>query len=365
MITMNDFRAEPDTLKQELLGAFQRVMESGWYVLGPELKSFEAAWARSCQLDHCVGVANGLDAIEIGLRASGVGPGDEVITTPMTAFATVLGILRAGAIPVLADIDPLTGLLDPDSAERCISPRTRGVLLVHLYGHIAQMDRWLDLCRRHHIQLFEDCAQAHLSQWQGKTAGSLGSWGAYSFYPTKNLGALGDAGALVTHSPELAQISAQLRNYGQKERYHHPLVGMNSRLDELQAALLSVRLNWLREFTEARRRIATRYQSEIDNRQVHLLRAPQEQAQHVYHLFVVTCERRQALLEHLQKKGIEALIHYPLPIHFQEPCRDISRDPQGLKAAETHASICLSLPCHPFLKPEAVSQVIDAVNSFD
>ena len=253
MIVMNDFKAEPPELREAMLGAARRVLESGWYVLGNEVVAFEKKWAAACGVPQAVGVGNGMDAIEIALRALDVGPGDEVITTPMTAFATVLAILRAGATPVLADIDPETALLSIDSAARCVSPKTKALLLVHLYGQVRNMNAWTDFCAEHGIKLVEDCAQAHLATWQGKVAGSFGAAGAYSFYPTKNLGAPGDAGMLVTNDAPLGQRAGRLRNYGQSVRYHHPELGMNSRLDEIHAAMLAERMKWLQRFTERRR----------------------------------------------------------------------------------------------------------------
>jgi dTDP-4-amino-4,6-dideoxygalactose transaminase len=364
MIQMNDFRAEPEELLRAQAAAAERVIRSGWYVLGNEVKAFEAAWAARCGLSHCLGVGNGMDAIEIGLRALGIGPGDEVITTPMTAFATVLAVIRAGAVPVLADIDPGTALLDPASVERCLSPRTKAVLLVHLYGQIRDMDRWMALCRGANIALAEDCAQAHLASWKGRSAGSFGEFGAYSFYPTKNLGALGDGGAVVTARADLAEAVGRLRNYGQSQRYHHPILGLNSRLDEMQAALLSARLPWLERFGERRRAIASAYRQGIREGRVRLLSAPMEEQNHVYHLFVVTCDIRDTLLTHLKERGVEAQIHYPIPMHQQAPCRDIRRDPAGLPRAEAHARVCVSLPCHPQMSDGEIEAVIAAVNAF-
>jgi dTDP-4-amino-4,6-dideoxygalactose transaminase len=305
-----------------------------------------------------------MDAIEIALCALGIGPGDEVITTPMTAFASVLAIIRAGATPVLADIEPDTALLSIESAARCISPKTKAVLLVHLYGQVRRMDAWTAFCDKHGITLVEDCAQAHLATWQGKVAGSFGAAGAYSFYPTKNLGAPGDAGALVTKSQALAKRAARLRNYGQSERYHHPELGMNSRLDEIHAAMLAERIKWLPEFTERRRQIADAYRAGINNSLVQLLDAPEEHIAHVYHLFVIVCEQREALQGHLQSHQVQALIHYPICIHEQKPCLAVARDPQGLKASERHAATCLSLPIHPQMSDEDIKSVIEAVNAF-
>lgn len=362
---MNDFKSEPKALREAMQDAAKRVIESGWYVLGKEVEAIEGKWASACGVAHGVGVGNGMDAIEIALRTLGIGRGDEVITTPMTAFATVLAIIRSGATPVLADIDPDTALLSPESAERCISPNTKALLLVHLYGQISRMDVWEAFCNRHEISLIEDCAQAHLAQWKSKAAGSFGALGAYSFYPTKNLGALGDAGMLVTNNRELAEMASRLRNYGQSERYHHPNVGLNSRLDELQAAILGERLRWLPEFTERRQKIAEMYRSGIKNAQVRQLAAPEYLDSHVFHLYVIICEQRDALQSHLRTRQVQSLIHYPIPVHKQEPCRNIARDPQGLNHSDYHATTCLSLPCHPQMEDSDVTKVINSVNAFE
>ncbi len=364
MILMNDFKAEPPELREAMLGAAQRVLESGWYVLGNEVAAFEKQWAQACGVEHSVGVGNGMDAIEIALRSLDIGPGDEVITTPMTAFASVLAILRAGATPVLADIEPGSALLSFDSAQRCLSPKTKAIVLVHLYGQVRAMTAWSDFCQMAGIHLIEDCAQAHLATWQGKVAGSFGAAGAYSFYPTKNLGAPGDAGMLVTHTARLAERAARLRNYGQSVRYHHPELGMNSRLDEMQAAMLSERMKWLQPFTEKRRNIAAAYRAGITNPLVQQLAAPEEPSAHVYHLYVVRCLQRDELQAHLQAQGVQALIHYPVPVHEQIPCRALQRDPRGLKFSENHAAQCLSLPCHPQMTEADIAQVLVAVNSF-
>lgn len=364
MIQMNDFRAEPEELVRKELDAVERVLRSGWYILGSEVKAFESRWAARCGAKHAIGVGNGMDALEIGLRALGIGSGDEVITTPMTAFATVLAIMRAGGIPVLADIDPDTALLDPESVERCLSPRTKAVLLVHLYGQVRDMERWTDLCERACIHLLEDSAQSHAAAWQGKVAGTFGAWGAYSFYPTKNLGAVGDGGALVTDSEEIADKARILRNYGQSERYHHPEPGLNSRLDELQAAILSVRLGWLTAFTERRKEIAGVYSNGINNPLIQKLAKPVEKDSHVYHLYVIRCDQRDRLSEHLRKRGVSSLIHYPVPAHLQKPCSTVRTDPAGLAHAEQHAARCLSIPCHPQMNDDDVRKVIEAINEF-
>lgn len=364
MILMNDFKAEPAEMRQAMLGAVQRVLESGWYVLGNEVQDFECQWAQACGVAHGVGVGNGMDAIEIALRALDIGLGDEVVTTTMTAFATVLAILRAGATPVLADIDADTGILSMDSVQRCISVKTKAVVLVHLYGQVRGMSGWVEMCRRNKIELIEDCAQAHLAKWQGGVAGSFGVAGAYSFYPTKNLGAPGDAGMLVTNEPKIAARASTLRNYGQSVRYHHPELGMNSRLDEVHAAMLSERFKWLDAFTQRRLNIAAAYRAGIQNSAVTQLATPEQEGAHVYHLFVVKCPKRDELQKHLNVNGVQALIHYPLPIHMQQPCKDMKRDPLGLTQSDQHAAECLSLPCHPQMSDDDVDVVIKAVNSF-
>ena len=364
MILMNDFRAESQEIRDAMLLAAKRVLDSGWYVLGREVESFERQWAEICSTAHAVGVGNGMDAIEIALRTLDIGPGDEVITTPMTAFATVLAVLRAGATPVLADIEANTGLLSMESAARCITPKTRAVLLVHLYGQVRDMDAWLEFCNQHAIELIEDCAQAHMAKWGGCVAGGFGRVGAYSFYPTKNLGAPGDAGMLVTKEEFIAERARRLRNYGQSVRYWHPDLGLNSRLDEIHAAILAERLRWLPEYTQRRCDIAAAYRKGIENSQVVFLAEPQEQSSHAYHLFVVICERRDALQAHLNENGVQVLIHYPVPVHWQKPCEQIIRDPHGLINSERHAATCISLPCHPQMSNADIASVVRAVNAF-
>jgi dTDP-4-amino-4,6-dideoxygalactose transaminase len=233
-----------------------------------------------------------------------------------------------------------------------------------LYGQVRGMEAWSAFCSKHGVALVEDCAQAHMATWQGRVAGSFGVAGAYSFYPTKNLGAPGDAGMLVTQNEPIATRASRLRNYGQSVRYHHPELGMNSRLDEIQAAMLSERLKWLPEFTERRRQVANTYRAMIANPFVAQLAAPEEPLAHVYHLFVVTCSQRDALQTHLHQNGVQALIHYPIPVHLQEPCLHVSRDPRGLSNSDRHAATCLSLPCHPQMSDDDVNSVVAAINSF-
>jgi dTDP-4-amino-4,6-dideoxygalactose transaminase len=364
MISMNDFRSQDEDLIKSELEAIERVIRSGWWILGSEVESFEVEWAAWLGVPFAVGCGNGMDAIEIGLRALGIGEGDEVITTPMTAFATVLAIYRCGATPVLADISSDSAMLEPASVERCITPKTKAVILVHLYGRLGPVQELLKICNANSISLIEDCAQAHGAKSFAGPAGSFGRFAAWSFYPTKNLGAIGDGGALTSAHSEIIDTAKSLRNYGQSVRYQHPLIGMNSRLDEVQAAILRVRLQNLTKWTELRRLVAYRYSQEIHNPQVKVLPLPKNRNEHVHHLFVVTHPERDKLQEHLKNNGIETLIHYPIPIHHQEPCKNIQMDPHGLKKAEEHALQCLSLPCHPGLSMVDVDQVITAINGF-
>ena len=364
MILMNNFQAEPEALILEELSAVERVIRSGWYVLGGEVEAFEKKWSELLGLNHAIGVGNGMDAIEISLRASGIQPGDEVITTSMTAFASVLAIIRCGAIPVLADVDLNTGLMSFDSVVRCISFKTRAILLVHLYGQIRGISSWVELCSKYNLVLIEDCAQAHLSKSQGVYAGGFGVAGAFSFYPTKNLGCLGDGGMIVSNSANIANQSVILRNYGQAKRYYHSELGLNSRLDEIQAAILSVRMKWLSAFTEARRNIAYQYLTRVNNPIISMPSPPEDDQSHVYHLFVICAKDRDKLQAFLLAEGIQTYIHYPVPIHWQKACPEILTDPNGLLQSEKYSSNCLSLPCHPQMTQLEIDQVVTALNKF-
>jgi dTDP-4-amino-4,6-dideoxygalactose transaminase len=364
MILMNDFVKEPPELIEGQKRAIEGVIKSGWFILGPKVEEFEKDWATYLNCSHVVGVANGMDAIEVGLRSLNLPESSEIITSPMTAFATVLAVTRAGHRPVLADIDPATGILDFESVKRTITDKTRAILLVHLYGRATDMDQWQELAASENLILIEDCAQSHGAKWHGKSLGTFGIFGAWSFYPTKNLGALGDGGAITTNDPILAERMYCLRNYGQSKRYHHPEIGLNSRLDELQAAILVERLKWLDGFTQRRREIANSYFDEIANSHVTKLSRSASDESHVHHLFVIKSQQRDALMNHLKSNHIASLIHYPIPIHHQPPCTDLLRDPNGLGNSERFAKECLSIPIHPSLTDSDVRRVITAVNSY-
>ena len=361
-VLFNDVKSVNDTIALELDGAFQRLLRSGRFILGQEVESFEAEFAAYCGVQHCIGVASGMDALQLSLLAYGIGPGDEVITVSHTFTPTAFAIAASGATPVFVDIDPQAYTLRPDQIEAAISERTRAILPVHLYGHCADMDAILEVAAQHKVDVIEDAAQAHGSRYKGRRAGSMGRLGCFSFYPTKNLGALGDAGAVTTNDPELATRLRQLHNYGATRKYHHETMGYNSRLDELQAAILRVKLPHLEGWNERRRRLAEAYLSRLEER----FSAPKVKAEciHNYHLFVIQSEERDRLQEHLRARNIETLIHYPLPCHLQQAFRKIKHRCCDLSITERVARRVLSLPMFPTLTVEAVEHIARCVNSF-
>lgn len=363
-IPFNNFKAEPQNLQNQEVSAAERVIRSGHYILGPEVSDFEQRWASYSGSKFSVGVGNGMDALEIGMRALGIGPGDEIITTPLTALATVFAIMRTGASPVLADIEVNTGLLSISSVERCLSKKTKAVLLVHLYGQVRNLQVWKDFCMDRQIELLEDCAQSHGARWDGVGCGNFGRWGAFSFYPTKNLGAIGDGGALNTSDPEIFHHAKSLRNYGQSDRYRHPIFGFNSRLDEIQAAILSERLIFLNDFIEKRRQVAAEYQARIKNPLIRILDEPLSAENHVYHLFVVRTPKRDSLQKYLKESGVETIAHYPIPAHLQIPLRACRSDPLGLMNAELFSDECLSLPCNPQISKDEARYIADLINRY-
>ena len=340
--------------------AIDRVIDSGWYVLGPELEAFESEFADACGADQAIGVGNGTDAISLVLRSHSIGPGDEVITTALSAGFTALAITMTGATPVFADIDPVRLTVDPESVARLITPKTKALLPVHLYGQPADMTALLHISVQHNIPLIEDCCQAHLATSEGDPVGTIGDYGAFSFYPTKNLGALGDAGAIVTDG-ETANHLRALRNGGQTDRYHHYWIGgVNSRLDEIQAAILRAKLPGLRAATDRRRALAARYRTLLADSPVDV--PPECDPGHVYHLFVVRSRRRDALQAHLAAAGIETLIHYPVPIPYQDTFH--SNGGFDCRFAGQVCEELLSLPLYPSLTEDDVARVAATIKDF-
>jgi dTDP-3-amino-3,4,6-trideoxy-alpha-D-glucose transaminase len=339
--------------------AIDRVITRGWFVLGPELDAFEREFASASGATDAVGVGTGTDALAIALRGLGIGPGDEVITTPLSAAYSALAIMMAGARPVFADIDPDRLTLDPRAAGAAVTARTAAILPVHLYGQPADMPAIAAVAARHGLAIVEDCCQAHLATCGGRPVGSFGAAAAFSFYPTKNLGALGDGGAITTNDPGLAARARRLRNGGQTDRYHHGEFGVNSRLDEMQAAILRARLPLLPQWTAARRTLAQRYRSALQ--QSDLTIPPECDDGHVYHLFPVRSPARDALQTTLRAAGIETLIHYPVPIPRQ-PALASERPAECPMATRVCAEI-LSLPLYPSLSADAVDRVAAALTS--
>lgn len=364
-VPAGDLKRQTGAIRAEIDAAVGEVLDSGWYVLGKQLEQFEAEFAAYQVAAHAIGVGSGMEALHLALVALGIGPGDEVITTPLTAAATVCAIQFAGATPVFADIDPGTFTLDPESAAARVTSRTRALLPVHLYGQTAEMSALGDLARRHGIALVEDCAQAHGARFRGALAGGFGAIACFSFYPTKNLGALGDAGALTTNDADLSRRLRMLRNYGERpdQRYHHAIPGYNSRLDEIQAAILRVKLRHLDAWNARRREIAARYDALLQDAPITRPLA-RVGSTHVYHLYVIRSAERDRLRAHLAEEGVGTQIHYPAPLHLQEANRSLGHGPGHCPHAESAAAEVLSLPIYPELTDAEIEHVAAAVNRF-
>ncbi len=362
-VPFGDLRRQYEALQEEIDAAVRRVHERGWFILGVEGEGFEREFAEFVGARRCVGVGSGTEAIHLALRAVGVQPGDEVITAANTCVPTVSGIWMAGATPVLVDIDEQSYTLDPQKLEAAITPKTKALLPVHLYGQAADMDAILEIARPRNIKVIEDAAQAHGATYKHRKLGSLGDAAAFSFYPSKNLGANGDAGAVTTNDDEIAERLMQLRNYGQAERYYHTTKGTNSRLDELQAAILRAKLPHLDEWNARRHEIARIYDEGITHPAI---QKPQAMAYGMqnYHLYVIRTARRDDLQNHLAACGITTLIHYPVPIHLQKAYSDLHKQAGDYPIAEICASQILSLPIFPELKSEEAYYLVDCINTF-
>lgn len=338
------------------------VLRSGWYILGSEEKAFEKEYARYVGVEECVGVASGLDALALAVRAAGIGEGDEVIVQGNTYIASVLGITMNRAVPVFVEPDEYYNI-DVNRIEEKITERTRAIMVVHLYGQASNMDPIMDLAERYHLKVFEDCAQSHGARFNGKMTGSFGTAGCFSFYPSKNIGAFGDAGAVVTNDPELAKKVRILRNYGSEKRYHNKVAGVNSRLDEIQAGLLRVRLKHVEECERERKELCDRYLNEINNSKI-ILPKCRSGATTVWHQFVIRTKDRDSLIEYLNERSIGTIIHYPIPPHLAEAYAGLGYKEGDLPITEKYAKEVLSLPLYNGMTLEEQTYVIDAVNSF-
>lgn len=346
------------SIRSEVDAAVARVLDNCHFILGEEVTAFEEEFAAFCEARECVGLDSGISALELGLRAAGVGAGDEVITVSHTFIATVSAISFTGATPVLVDVRPDTYLLDPASIEAVITPRTRAIVPVHLYGQTVDMDPLMEIAERYHLFVLEDACQAHGARYKGRRAGSLGHAAAFSFYPGKNLGAAGDAGALTTNDPQLAQHARMLRNYGQSAKYHHDVLAFNRRLDSLQAAILRVKLRYLDAWNAARRQVASEYAARLAGLPIGLPQVA-ENNEPVWHLYVIRAAERDALQRSLAAAGVVTGLHYPVPIHHQQAYPELA----GLRfpVSEWIAAQCLSLPIFAEMTEAQITSVVAAL----
>jgi dTDP-4-amino-4,6-dideoxygalactose transaminase len=359
-----NFQGSHEFIADEMSQAFQNVFRSNWYIQGTHLKNFELEYANFNEVDFCAGISNGLDAIFLSLKALGVGQGDEVIVPSNTFIATVLAVSYLGAKPVFVEPDMDTYLINPNAIESAITLKTKAIIPVHLYGQACQMDVIKAIATKYAIKIVEDNAQAHGARFKNKMTGSWGDINATSFYPGKNLGGLGDGGGITTNQAELYQQILSLRNYGSQVKYHHEQIGHNMRLDELQAAFLSVKLKYLPKFTAERQEIAQKYSAELEGVGDVILPVTNENSTHVYHLFVIRTKRRDELQKFLQSKGIGTLIHYPIPPHLQKAYSYLGFREGDFPIAEELAKTCLSLPIWPGLQEGDINFVSSSIKDF-
>ncbi len=362
-IPLVDLKAQYQAIKPEIDAAMQRVIDNSSFILGKEVTQFENDYAAFCHTKHCVGMDSGTAALHLALIICGVKPGDQVITTTHTFVATAEVISVIGAKPVFVDIDSRTYNIDPSAIERAITPRTRAIIPVHLYGQPAEMDPILELARKHNLRVIEDAAQAHGAEYRGRRAGTLGDVACFSFYPGKNLGAYGDAGALVTNDAELAERARMLRNHGRISKYEHLIVGYGYRLDALQAAILGAKLPHLDAWNARRREIADYYTELFTNTDLVTPYCPPH-IKPIYHLYAVRNKHRDALQKHLRARGIETIIHYPIPLHLQPVYKSLGYKRGDFPIAEQVADEELSLPMYPELTDAQVQQIVEAVREF-
>ncbi|HLV85645.1 MAG TPA: DegT/DnrJ/EryC1/StrS family aminotransferase [Candidatus Sulfotelmatobacter sp.] len=355
-----DLKTQYQTIKSEIDEAVFKILETSQFVLGAEVAAFEREFAAYCSTTECIAVNSGTSALHLALLAAGIGAGDEVITVPFTFVASVAAIVYAGAKPVLVDIDHQTFNLDPAAIEKAITPRTKAILPVHLYGQTADMDPILEVARKRGLVVIEDAAQAHGARYKGRSAGSIGDIGCFSFYPTKNLGAYGEGGAVTTNNPECAKTIRMLRDWGQDRKYHHAVHGFNYRMEGLQGAILRVKLRHLERWTQARREVARRYSESLETCGLEL---PTEMpwARHVYHLYTLRSKNRDALKADLEAMGIQSAVHYSIPAHLQPAYANLGYVQGNFPRAEAAAREVLSLPMYPELTDQAVEAVTNAV----
>ncbi|MGY3075014.1 dTDP-4-amino-4,6-dideoxygalactose transaminase [Bradyrhizobium sp. LM6.10] len=357
-----DLKAQYSQIKPEIDAALARVVSSGHFVLGPEVTAFEGHFANYCRTAHCRAVNSGTSALHLALLAAGVGPGDEVITVSMTFVATTAAILYSGARPVFVDVDPVTWTMDPGLIEAAITPRTKAIVPVHLHGLMADMDPIMAIARRHGLVVIEDAAQAHGAEYRERRAGSIGDLGCFSFYPGKNLGAYGEGGALVTDRPDLARRVSLLRDWGQEAKYDHIIPGYNYRMDEIQSAILTVKMDYIERWTEARRSLAERYDALLSDLPFARPQPPRY-TRHVYHVYAVRLQRRDDALTLLRDAGIGSGIHYPVPVHLQRAYAELGYRAGDFPVTEMLANELLSLPIYPEMLLEQADEVVSTLRN--
>jgi dTDP-4-amino-4,6-dideoxygalactose transaminase len=358
-----DLKQQYLAIRNEILSAVDRVFESTQFVLGKEVSAFEEEFAAYCGVRYGIAVNSGTSALHLALLAGGIGFGDEVITVPLTFVATTAAIIYTGARPVFIDVHPTTYTMDPAHIEAAITPRTKAILPVHLYGHPADMDAVCSIARRHNLLVVEDAAQAHGAEYKGRRCGSVGDLGCFSFYPGKNLGAYGEGGIVTTDNPEFARTIRMLRDWGAEKKYHHTLKGFNYRMEGAQGAILRVKLRYLEEWTEARRQNAASYKNLLDGTGLYLP-SEQQESRHVYHVYAVLTSRRKEFMEALDACGVQTGIHYPVPVHLLPAYSDLNYKPGDFCMAERIASQEVSLPMFPEITQEQINEVGEAVLEF-
>ena len=359
-----DLKAQYKTIKNEVLPAIENVLDNTAYVLGKPVFDFEAEFAKAHSVSHCIAVSSGTDGNHMALWALGVGPGDEVILPANTFIATAWGATLCGATPVFVDCHPESYNIDPDAVEAKITPKTKAIVAVHLYGQPADMDPLMEIARKHNIALVEDCAQAHLAQYKGTPVGGIGTTASWSFYPGKNLGAYGEGGAVTCNDPELARTLRMIRDHGSEKKYEHEILGHNYRMEGIQGAVLGVKMKYIQKWTELRREHATAYRELLGGLPEFVIPTETNATRHVYHLYVVRTPHRDKLQKHLQDRGISTGLHYPVPLHLAKAFADLGYRKGDFPVAEMAASQVLSLPMFPELTRDQIDYVVESIREF-
>jgi dTDP-4-amino-4,6-dideoxygalactose transaminase len=362
LVPFLDLNSQYRQIKPEIDAAIAGVLRSGQFVLGPDVSAFEERFAAYCQSEHCLAVSSGTSALHLALLAGGIGPGDEVITVSLTFVATAAAILYTGATPVFVDVDPVRWTMDARRIEDAITRRTKAIVPVHLHGQMADMSSIMEIARRYGLLVIEDAAQAHGAEHKGRRAGSFGDLGCFSFYPGKNLGAMGEGGAVICHDPQLARRIKLFRDWGQESKYNHVVAGYNYRMDTIQAAILNVKMNYIEAWTEGRRAVAKEYDLRLVGDRYQRPHSDSD-VRHVYHVYAVAVERRDIVLAALQAAGIGTGIHYPVPVHLQKAYAGVAREPMALPVTETLAKRFLSLPIYPELETSQIDAVVRALEN--